>query len=305
MKKKILSSALCLTAAVVWGFAFSAQEIASRNEHLIDTFFFSGIRFAIGALSLIPIILIFEREKGLDITEKKQKMKGTLIYGVITGAVLFVAALLQQYGILLTQASGKAGFITGMYLVFVPIVGFLLFKQRISPLVWGAVCFSIVGLYFLCVGDSGFSPQAGDLLLLLCALCFTAHIILIDKWIGRVSALKYSAVQFATVALLNILFGIFFGHVTWEGIVLTIGPILYCGVMSTGVAYTCQVVGQKFTPPTIAALMFSTEGLFSVVAESIVEKTVPSGTMLLGCVLMFCGVILSQLPWKHKSKKAE
>lgn len=305
MKKKILSSALCLTAAVVWGFAFSAQEIASRNEHLIDTFFFSGIRFAIGALSLIPIILVFEREKGLDIEEKKKKTKGTLIYGVITGAVLFVATLLQQYGILLTQASGKAGFITGMYLIFVPIAGFLFFKQKVSPLVWGAVCFSVVGLYFLCVGENGFSFHVGDILLLICAFCFTAHIVLIDRWIGRVSALKYSAVQFATVAVLNIIFGIFLGHVTWEGIVLTIGPILYCGIMSTGVAYTCQVVGQKFTPPTVAALLFSTEGLFSVVAESIVEKTVPSGTMLIGCALMFCGVILSQLqlPAKKKEEK--
>ena len=300
MNKKILSPLLCLTAAIVWGFAFSFQEIASNNVELIDAFFFGGIRFAVGALSLIPVILLFEKEKGVDKTEKKLKMKNTLIFGIITGAVLFTASTLQQFGIQITQASGKAGFITGMYLIFVPIAGFILFKQRVSPIVWGAAIMALGGLYFLCMGGEGFTVSVGDILLLACAMCFTGHIIVIDKFIGRVSALKYSVVQFGTVAVLNIITGIFFGHVTWEGIVATIIPILYCGLGSTGIAYTCQILGQKYTAPTVAALLFSTEGLFSVIAECIFKQKLPSGTMLLGCSLMFIAIILSQLPLEFK-----
>ncbi len=300
MKKKILSPLLCLTAAIVWGFAFSFQEIASNNVHLIDAFFFGGIRFGVGAISLIPVILLFEREKEFPRELKKIKMKNTAIYGVITGVILFVASALQQFGIQITQASGKAGFITGMYLIFVPIAGFLLFRQRVSPIVWGAAVIALAGLYFLCIGGSGFTVSTGDILLLLCSFCFTAHIIVIDKFIVKVSALKYSAIQFATVALLNIIVGLFFGHVTWEGIVATIIPILYCGLGSTGVAYTCQILGQKLTPPTVAALLFSTESLFSVIAECIFKEKLPTNTMLIGCSLMFVGIILSQLPIEFK-----
>lgn len=305
MKKKILSPLICLTAAIVWGFAFSFQEIASNNVHLIDAFFFGGIRFGVGAISLIPVILIFEREKELPKELKKTKMKNTVVYGIITGSVLFAAAALQQFGIQITQSSGKAGFITGMYLIFVPIVSFILFKQRVSPIVWGAAVIALCGLYFLCMGGSGFTISVGDILLFLCSLCFTAHIIVIDKFIVKVSTLKYSAVQFATVAVLNIIVGLFFGHVTWEGIVATIIPILYCGIGSTGVAYTCQIIGQKLTPPTVAALLFSTESLFSVIAECIFKEKLPTTSMLIGCSLMFLGIILSQLPIEFKKENGK
>ncbi|MBO5212930.1 MAG: DMT family transporter [Clostridia bacterium] len=305
MKRKVLSAGLCLTAAVVWGSAFYAQELASQNEHLIDTFFFGGLRFLLGAVSLIPLILIFERDKSVPLLERKMKNESTMKWGILTGVILFVASLLQQYGILLTQESGKAGFITGMYLIFVPIAGFLFFKQRVSPLVIAAVLFAFSGLYFLCLGESGFNLVWGDVLVFICSFCYTAHIIVIDKCINKVSALKYSAVQFATVGVLNLSFGLVFGHITVEGLIATVFPILYCGIMSTGVAYTCQVIGQKFTPPTIAALLFSTEGLFSVICESIFEKRLPSNTMIIGCALMFVGIILSQIPWKRKEKASK
>lgn len=296
MKRKFLSAGLCLTAAIVWGSAFKVQEIASTNADKIDAFFFGGLRWLLGGLALIPLWFIFEKEKDLTLTLKQKKHKGSFLYGIITGTILFIASALQQFGIQLTGESGKAGFITGMYLIFVPIASYILFKQRVSPLVWGAVAFSFVGLYFLCLNGGKFTLQVGDILIFICAIFFTAHIIAIDTFIGRVSALRYSSVQFVTVGVLNIVAGLFFGHITWEGFVLTLFPIAYCGIMSTGVAYTCQIIGQKFTPPTIAALLFSTEGLFSVVFESIIEGTVPSSTMFIGCVLMFIGIILSQLP---------
>ena len=165
MKKKFLSAGLCLTAAIVWGFAFSFQEKASLSSDKIDAFFFGGIRFLVGSVSLIPLILLLERNKSLSVEEKKTNNKNTFIYGVITGAILFVAATLQQFGIQLTGESGKAGFITGMYLIFVPIVSFVIFKQKASPLVWVAVLFSFVGLYFLCLNGSSFTIKAGDILL--------------------------------------------------------------------------------------------------------------------------------------------
>ena len=307
MKKKLLSAGLCLLAAVVWGTAFKIQEIASVNADKIDAFFFGGIRFLLGGLILIPLWFVFEKETDLTPEIKAKKHKSTIIYGIITGAVLFVASALQQFGIQLTGESGKAGFITGMYLIFVPIASLIIFRQKASPLVWGAVAFSFVGLYFLCLNGGAFSIKAGDVLVFLCAIFFTAHIIVIDRFIGRVSALRYSSVQFITVGVLNLLTGTIFGHITWEGFVATLFPIIYCGVMSTGVAYTCQIIGQKFTPPTIAALLFSTEGLFSVIFESIVEGRVPSGTMLIGCALMFVGIILSQIPdpFKRFYKKKE
>ena len=296
MKKKFLSAGLCLLAAVVWGSAFKVQEIASENADKIDAFFFGGLRFLLGGIVLIPLWFIFEKERELSPEQKREKHKGSLIFGIITGAILFVASALQQFGIQMTGESGKAGFITGMYLIFVPIFSLILFKQKPSPLVWGAVAFALAGLYFLCLGGGTFKIQLGDVLLLLCAFCFTAHIIAIDKFIGRVSALRYSSIQFITVGVLNLTVGAIFGHVTWEGFVAVLGPILYCGFMSTGVAYTCQIIGQKFTPPAVAALLFSTEGLFAVVFESILEKTVPDKLAILGCALMFVGIILSQLP---------
>lgn len=296
MKRKFLSAGLCLIAAVVWGSAFKVQEIASTNADKIDAFFFGGLRWLLGGLALVPLCFIFEKERELTPELKQKKHKASLFFGALTGAVLFVASALQQFGIQMTGESGKAGFITGMYLIFVPIASFIFFKQKISPLVWGAVCFSFVGLYFLCLNGGKFTLQPGDILIFLCAFFFTAHIIAIDTFLGRVSTLRYSAIQFLTVGVLNLVVGLFFGHISWEGFVAVLFPIAYCGIMSTGIAYTCQIIGQKFTPPTIAALLFSTEGLFSVVFESIIEKTVPSSSMLIGCALMFIGIILCQLP---------
>lgn len=301
MKKKFASSALCLLTAVIWGSAFSAQEIASRYSDMIDAFFFNGIRFFVGSVALIPVILLFEREK-FD----KDKFGKTAIYGMITGCFLFAASAFQQFGIQMTGESGKAGFISGMYLIFVPIVSFIFFRQKISHFVWCGMAFSFAGLYFLCVGGSGISSiRMGDVLLLISAFFYTGHIIVIDKFINKVSPLKYSSVQFMTVALLNIVFGLMFGHVSWEGVTHTIFPILYCGIMSTGVGYTCQMIGQKFTPPAVAVLLFSTEGVFSVIAECIVKRRLPETVTVIGCALMFAGIIFSQLPPIRKKNNGQ
>lgn len=305
MKRKFLSPFLCLLAAVVWGSAFSAQEIASYNADKIDAFFFGGIRFALGGIALIPLWFIFEKNTDIPREEKKIKYKNTVIFGIITGFVLFCASSFQQFGIQITQASGKAGFITGLYLVFVPIASLIFFKRRPSILVWVAVVFSAFGLYFLCMNGGKFVFQIGDVLLFICAIFFAGHIIVIDVFNSKVSTLRYCTVQFVAVGVFNIIAGLLFGHITWEGFVAVLGPIAYCGIMSTGVAYTCQIIGQKFTAPTVASLLFATEGFFSVVFESIIKKTLPTSTMLLGCAFMLVGVVLSQLPadiFKKKSK---
>ena len=170
MKKKILSPMLCLIAAIVWGFAFSFQEIASNNVDQIDAFFFGGIRFAVGATSLIPIILLFEREKDIPADLKKTKHKNTVIFGIITGVVLFAASTLQQFGIQITQASGKAGFITALYIVFVPVIGVFLGK-RSQPHVYLCVVGALVGLWLLCMGGSGITTA--DILVIICSVAFS------------------------------------------------------------------------------------------------------------------------------------
>ena len=309
MKKKFASSGICLLTAIIWGFAFSAQDIASQKSHLIDAFFFNGIRFTLGAVSLIPVILLFEREKKESPKENPSKIKNTVIYGVITGVILFIASILQQFGIQLTGESGKVGFITGLYIIFVPIVSFIIFRQKLSPLVWGAMLFAVCGLYFLSIGDDGFSIQPGDILAFIGAFFWTAHIIVVDRFINKVSALKYSCVQFLTVGVLNLIIGSFevmitssAGHISLLGIQKCLFPILYCGLMSTGVAYTCQMIGQKHTHPAIAALLFSTEGLFAVIAECTIEQRLPSSTMVIGCSLMFLGIIFSQIPFSKEER---
>lgn len=315
MKKKFASSGVCLLTAIIWGFAFSAQDIASQNAHLIDAFFFNGIRFLLGAVSLIPVIFIFEREKKeptQELTEApapSNKMKATVIYGAILGVILFTASTLQQFAIQLTGESGKIGFITGLYLIFVPIAAFVIFKRKISPLVWGAAVFAICGLYFLSIGNDGFRIQVGDILAFIAVFFWTAHIMFVDKVVNKVSALKLSCIQFFTVGVLDLVIGAFeviidspAGHISVAGLQACIFPILYCGLMSTGVAYTCQIIGQKNTHPAVAALLFSTEGLFAVIAECTFEQKLPSSTMVIGCSLMFIGIILSQIPFSPENR---
>ena len=293
-KKSIISSGLLILTAMVWGFAFVAQR--SGSEHL-GAFAFNGIRFALGALSLIPVILIFEREK-LD----RKKILDTVKYGAVVGAILFAASAFQQIGIEITQSAGKAGFITGLYTVLVPIVTFILFKQKNSFNVWIGAVIAVVGLFLLSVSDD-FTVGLGDLVLLCGAFFYTFHIITIDRVVARVSPLKFAAVQFFTCAILNLIIGLFVDSYSMEAIGAALIPLLYGGLGSVGVAYTLQIVAQKNVPPTPAAIIMSTEAMFSAIGGALILHETMSLRGYIGCGLIFCGIILAQLTFKKKEKE--
>lgn len=299
-KFKPLGPLICLLTAIIWGSGFPFQDIVGRDTANIDNFFFNGIRFLIGGIALIPVFLIFEREKDTPKKEQKPKLKRTIIYGAISGALLAISAVLQQFGIQLTGESGRAGFITGFYLIIVPIATFIIFKQKPSIFVWIAIPFSIVGLYFLSV-TSDFKIELGDILVLICAFGFATQMIFVDRVGSKVSTLKFSCAQFFTAGIICIIMGLLFGKLTWQGITNNILPILYCGIMSAGAAYTLQNIGQKNTAPAVASLIFATEGLFATIFECIFEKSLPSGRAIVGCTLMLIAVLLSQIPKKEKT----
>ncbi|MBO5261733.1 MAG: DMT family transporter [Clostridia bacterium] len=291
-KKKISSSPLCLISALVWGISFPMQEIASQNSHLLDAFGFNGFRMLIAFLALIPMVLIFERRADYS----RKRITDTVKYSILAGIVLFSASTFQQFGIELTGESGKAGFITSLYLVFVPIIAFALFKQKPSLLVLVAMPFALCGLYFLSFSNGFGAVHIGDLLVLVCSILYAIHIIVLDKSSKCTNPFLFSGLQFLVAGILSLCCGFIFGTVTAQGIGKTVLPIVYCGVFSVGIAYTCQLLGQKNGNPTVCALFCSMEALFAVIAECIIEQHLPTPKIIIGCVLMLIAVVLSQLP---------
>lgn len=285
-KKRILSACLLVLTAMIWGFAFVAQRVGAES---LGTFVYNGLRFAMGALSLIPVFLIFEREQ-FD----KEKFKRTVIASIVCGIVLFIASALQQYGIELTGSAGKAGFITGLYTVLVPVVSFIIFKKKNSMGVWIGATLAVTGLFLLSVSD-GFTVETGDLYLLIGAFFWAGHIIVIDKYIDGVSPLRFASLQFAVCALLNLIFAVFFDTFDGAAIVTATVPLLYGGLASVGIAYTLQIFGQKYSDPNTAAIIFSLESVFSAIGGALILHEQMTVRGYAGCALIFSGIILSQI----------
>lgn len=275
-----------ITAAVVWGFAFVAQNIGADS---VPAFFFNGTRFLLGAVSLIPVILIFERG-AVD----REKRKVTLLGGSIAGVLLCVASYLQQVGIELTDTSGKAGFITGLYMILVPIYGLFL-RRKTGLQVWIGAIFGVAGLFLVCLSGGRLTFTTGDIFLIGCAMVYALHIMAIDHFGARVYSLRFSMTQFFVAAVLNLLCSLLFEKATFAGFQAAFLPILYCGIMSTGVAYTCQVLGQKYSEPTSASIILSTESVFSAIGGALILHERMSVAAYVGCALIFCGILLSQV----------
>ncbi len=292
---------MLMLAAFIWGTAFVAQSVGM--DHL-GPFTFNGVRNFIGAAALLPCIWFLgklnERESQ---TEKRQGEKKELaIGGIACGVVLFMASSLQQVGLQYTTV-GKAGFITACYIIIVPVCGIFLHK-KIGGKVWIAVVLSLVGLYLLCITEK-FTVGKGDLLVLVCAFVFSLHIMVIDYFSPRVDGVKMSCIQFFVCGLLSL-----FPMFLWEAPEITAimkswAPILYAGVLSSGVAYTLQIVGQKNMNPAIASLILSLESCFSVLAGWVVLKQQLSTREAIGCMLMFAAIILAQLPDKFPVVKID
>lgn len=286
MKTKIKSTFLLFLTAMIWGFAFVAQKVGAE---FVGAFTFNGIRFMLGTVSLIPVILLFEREK-LD----KTKIKNILIPGLLAGTVLFIASTLQQYGVEITGSAGKAGFLTGLYTVLVPLIRFVMGKKTSIFTLFGAV-FAVVGLFFLCMTGDELTFGMGDVVLIIGAFFWAGHILVVDKYVNDISPLKFSLVQFLVCGILSLIFALFLEDIEFSAIKSAGVPILYGGIMSVGVAYTCQILGQRDADPTFASIVFSTESVFSAIGGAILLNEIMSGRGYLGCVLIFIGIVLSQL----------
>ncbi|MBR5792808.1 MAG: DMT family transporter [Ruminiclostridium sp.] len=283
--------------AFIWGTAFVAQSVGMDH---IGPFAFNAVRSYVGGVALIPVILFFNRRKTAQQRQTEQANRKTLILGgVCCGTALAVASLFQQVGIQYTTV-GKAGFITALYIVIVPILG-IFFHKKVGMKLWVSVVIAIVGLYLLCMTGS-FALQLGDLLILICAFCFSGHILVIDYFSPKVDGVQMSCIQFFTAAVLSTVAMLFVeGMPTVQDVLLSWIPVLYCGVMSSGVAYTLQIIGQKGVNPTIASLVMSLESVIAVLAGWIILGESMSSREIMGCVLMFAAIILAQLPDKKET----
>ena len=308
-KNSIKNTGMLFLAALIWGFAFVAQ---SAGMEYVGPFTFNAVRCVIGSLVLVPVALLYKPEESNGDGTKKstrvedETVKGSwfsrnktlLLGGVSCGVFLGVATNLQQIGIMTTSV-GKAGFLTALYIVLVPIAG-LFFKKKCPATVWIGVVCSFAGLYLLCMTGGSFSLATGDLLLLGCAVVFTGHILVIDYFAPKVNGVWMSCIQFLTAGIISAIPMLFTETPTWEGIFAAKLPILYAGVMSCGVAYTLQILGQKNYNPTVAVLILSLESCFSVLGGFLILHETLSARELCGCALMFAAIILAQLPGKKE-----
>lgn len=305
MKTKIQmkQSLLLLLAAVIWGVAFVAQSVGM--EH-VGPFTFNALRSLLGGVFLIPCIFLLGKlngEKQVDLLPKEKiERKQLLTGGVLCGCLLCAATNMQQIGILYTTV-GKAGFITACYIVLVPIFGMLLGKKT-GMGIWISVGLAVVGLYLLCLNDSLILGK-GDLYVLGCTVLFAWHILTIDHFTELVDGVRMSCIQFLVSGTLSSILMFFLEEPTLEGIMQAGIPILYAGILSSGVAYTLQIVGQKGMNPTVASLILSLESCISVLAGWLLLKQTLSLRELIGCAVMFGAILIAQLPVGRQSEEGK
>lgn len=302
-KQEVGGSALLLLSAIIWGTAFVFQRFGSNH---VGAFTFVGMRNVIATAVLIPIVIIFDKRNkatggklsfwGLEFTNKKI----LLIGGALGGLCLFAGSGLQQIGIATTDI-GKAGFISALYIVIVPVLSLFL-KKKPTVLVWFAVAISLVGAYFLCITES-FTFETGDIAILASTLAFAIQIIVVDFCANRVDIVRFCVVQFFTCGLLSMIFAFIFEQPTFENIWKAIIPILYLGLLSSAIGFTIQVVGQKYVNSTVAALFMCLESVFALISGWLVFSESLLPREILGCVLMFVATVIANIPLRFSRNK--
>ncbi len=295
MLKKLRGSLMLLTAAFIWGTAFVAQ---SKGMDYVAPFTYNAVRTLLGGIVLIPVVFIFEQKSRRKASENNNKI--SFIGGIICGLVLFAASSFQQLGISLTSA-GKAGFITALYVVIVPVIS-IIFGQKSSLKMWICAFTAIIGFYLLCIKE-GFRLSKGDLYVLICAVFYSVHIIVIDHFNSKgAEPVKMSCVQFFTAGSIMMICMFIFESPALSAVWAAKYTILYAGVMSCGVAYTLQIIGQKYTESTAAALIMSLESVFAALAGWIILSEHMSMKEFAGCILVFAAVVFSQLDISFKNR---
>lgn len=284
--KKVRANLLLLLTAFIWGMAFVAQ---SRGMESLGPFLFNGVRSIIGGTVLLPVIAFMDKKKAPAVPKK-----WPFLGGLCCGLALFVASSFQQLG-LVDAGAGKAGFITALYVVLVPVLGIFLGKKT-TFVSWLSTGIALFGMFLLCMDGASLFLAKSDLLLLLCALVFAVHILVIDRFAPHVDCVRMACLQFFVSGILALITALFVEEIRVADIWAAIVPILYTGVLSSGVAYTLQIVAQKDTDPTSAALICSLESVFALLGGWLLMHESFSLRELLGCALTFGAIILSQLP---------
>lgn len=299
MNRRSRSNIMLVLTAFIWGVAFVAQSV---GMDYVGPYTFNGARFLIGGLVLIPCIFGFRYFNGTGRTMTRaaaaRKRNTGIIGGICCGICLCIASALQQIGIAQTTV-GKAGFITTLYIVIIPVLSIALGKKA-GLKVWVSVAIAVAGMYLLSIKE-GFTMEKGDFMVLLCAVVFSIHILVIDYLSPKADGVFMSCIQFFTAGIIAIIMAFIKETPTMESLTAAWAPVLYAGIMSSGVGYTLQVVAQKDTDPVVASLLLSLESVFSVLAGWVILHQVLSGRELLGCALVFCAVILAQLPNRRSS----
>jgi drug/metabolite transporter (DMT)-like permease len=286
----IKSDALLLLTAAIWGFAFVAQRVGMAY---VGPFTFNGVRFALGCVALLPLIIVADKKPSSVTGHIEPVDKHALVAGgIIAGFVLFAAASLQQVGLVYTTA-GKAGFITGLYVVIVPVIGHFL-KQPSGMGTWVGAISAAIGLYFLSMPEN-LMISFGDFLELLGAFLWAAHVLILGYFSPRVNSLRLAFIQFATCSLISLMTALLVEEIVIQKIMRAAIPILYGGIMSVGVAYTLQVVSQKKAKPSHAAILLSLEAVFAVIGGWLILNETLSARGIFGCGLMMAGMLFSQL----------
>ena len=312
-KNSIASVVVLFTAAIIWGFAFVAQ--VKGGDH-VGAFTFTSIRFLMGGLVLIPVYALFEKNRDLSPIERKKKSRRTLVGAMLAGVALFTASSLQQFGINMTRDPGKAGFITGLYTVLTPVFYFLIFRKRTGWNTWVGCVLATAGLYMLCLQEgTSFSFGLGELLLFLNAVMWVTQILIVDRFVADCDPIRFSSWQFLTCGVLAAVATLLFESPSWEGVRSAMIPLLYCGLLSTAVGFTLQVVGQKMSQsPTTAAIIMSTESVFAAVGGVLWNLITPERLHVtqeiglvgyVGCAVIFAGIILSQISVTGKKTATE
>lgn len=294
----IRQNVLPVLAALIWGTAFVAQSVSTDH---VGPFTFNAARSIIASVFLLTLCLVLRavrrRDFGSEAKAQPTAARDLILGSLCCGTALTVACFLQQKG-LETTTSGKAGFITALYIVIVPIIG-LFMKKQTPKTVWLSVPFAAVGLYLLCIKE-GFTITTGDFYVLLCAFAYSAHILVIDHFTQKVDGVALSCGQFMTVSVLSSIGMMLTETPSLSGIMACIGPILYVGVFSSGVAYTLQILAQKDSNPTVVSLLMSLESVFATIAGAIILGDQMNGKEYLGCAIMLAAVVLAQLPEPQK-----
>ena len=299
--KAMQANLMMLLAASIWGFAFVAQRVGMET---MGPHWFNSLRFFIGVVALTPVVIWMDRAQAKSSIEGlKSSTKSLLIGGAVAGLLLFIGATFQQVGLQYTTA-GKAGFITGMYIFFVPLIG-LFFRMKTGLGTWLGAAIALWGLYLLSINED-FTLSKGDTLQLICAVAFAGHVLMIGYLASRMDTVKLSLVQFFVAGLLAMILALYFEQLTWGMIKSTAVPLLFAGVMSTGIAYTLQTIAQQHAHPSHAAIILSSEGVFAVIGGFLLLNEVLPAQGLLGCGLILVGMLMSQLmprlTWPRRTK---